>query len=136
MNLKEFRRETDQASYRLVDGILLIELKSELILDERIVRRIEEKRIEFIEGDQFPTLLIIPNNYLLLDKVAFKLFGGEKGVEGCTAKAIVIQSSIRRLMLNFRMSFFSKKRPIRVFTNKNEARLWLFSFIKDQVNDL
>lgn len=136
MNLKEFRRETDQASYRLVDGILLIELKPELILDERIVRRIEEKRIEFIEGDQFPTLLIIPDNYLLLDKVAFKLFGGEEGVDGCTAKAIVIQSSIRRLMLNFRMSFFSKKRPIRIFTNKNEARLWLFSFIKDQVNDL
>lgn len=136
MNLKEFRRETDQASYRLIDGILLIELKSELILDERIVRRIEEKRIEFIEGDQFPTLLIIPDNYLLLDKVAFKLFGGEEGVKGCTAKAIVIQSSIRRLILNFRMSFFSKKRPIRIFTNKNEARLWLFSFIKDQVNDL
>lgn len=135
MNLKEFRRETGQATYRLIDGILLIELKPELILDERNVRRIEEKRLEFIEGDEYPTLLIIPNNYLLLDKTAFKMFGGEAGVKGCTAKAIVMKSSIRRLMLNFKMSFFSKQRPIRIFTNKSEARLWLFSFIKDEVSD-
>ena len=134
MNFREFRRETDYADYRLLDGILFIELKSELILDATIVRRIEEKRIELIEGEAYPTLLQIPNNYLLLDKEAFKLFGGEKGIEGCTAKAIVIKGSLRRLILNLRMSFFSAKRPIRVFTNKNEARLWLFSFIKDEVN--
>ena len=62
------------------------------------------------------------------------MFGGEHGIEGCIAKAIVINGSLRRLILNIRMSFFSKNRPIRIFSKKNEARLWLFSFIKDEVN--
>ncbi|MDG1160278.1 MAG: hypothetical protein P8N19_12355 [Flavobacteriales bacterium] len=135
MNFREFRRETAYADYRLIDGILFVELKSELILDATIVQRIEEKRIQLIEGEAYPTLLHIPNNYLLLDKEAFKLFGGEQGIEGCTAKAIVINGSLRRLILNLRMSFFSTKGPIRIFSKKNEARLWLFSFIKDEVHD-
>lgn len=130
-DLDELRSETSFAIYRITDGMMWIELKPDLIIDMDLAKRIEHHRLQLIGESQWPTLLVIPPTYLLLDNDAFSFFGGKTGVEGCMAKAVVIKSTLRKLIMNFSLIFNNQSIPFRLFNHRSDAKLWLFEFIRD-----
>lgn len=132
--LDDFRSETPQAFYRYQDGILTIELKPELIIDLRTAERIERFRIEMTGEAHVPVLLIIPSDHLLLDKEAFRYFGSEQGIRGCLAKAVVIKAPLRVILRNFSLGFYRQARPLRLFTSRSEAKIWLFDQLGVEIN--
>lgn len=128
--LDDFRSETPQAHYRYADGILTIELKSELIIDTLTAKRIEHFRKEMTGAHDVPVLMLIPGDHLLLDKQAFQYFGSEEAMRGCRAKALVIQTPLRVLLVNFSLAFYRQACPFRLFTNRSDAKMWLFGHLQ------
>lgn len=124
--LEDFRSETPQARFRLVDGMLIIDLKQESIVDLQTVQRIEHFRKEMTFNLNVPVLVRIPNDYLLIDDDAFQYFGSAEAMEGCTAKALVVNAPLRVVLTNFSMKFYRQDKPFRLFTSRNEAKMWLF----------
>ncbi len=124
--LDDFRSETPQAYYRYQDGILTIELKPDLIIDLRTAERIERFRLEMTHDIRVPVLLVIPSSYLLLDREAFHFFGSATGVHGCLAKAIVLHAPLRVILRNFSLAFYRHESPLRLFTSRSDAKMWLF----------
>lgn len=124
--LEDFRSETPQARFRLVDGMLMIDLKQESIVDIQTVQRIEHFRKEMTLNLNVPVLIRVPNDYLLIDEEAFRYFGSEEAMEGCVAKAVVINAPLRVLLKNFSLTFYRQNKPFRLFTSRNEAKMWLF----------
>ena len=130
-DLRELKHETAYCTYTLKDGILLYELKPDLIIDLAIAKRIEDQRVALVEHDHFPCVLIIPKAHLLFEKDAFEYFTSHDACLASAAKAIVIQSTLRKVLTNFKMSMSPGKIPLRIFTFKSNARLWLFEFVKE-----
>lgn len=133
--LEDFRSETPKAFYRYQDGILTIELKQELIIDLRCAERIERFRLEMTGETKVPVLLIIPSDHLLLDKEAFHYFGSEYGVRGCSAKAIVLRAPLRVILRNFSLAFYRQLCPLRLFTARSEAKMWLFDQLGIEITE-
>lgn len=128
----ELNRNTSIASYQLVDGILVCRLVNELIIDERLAVRLVAE-IEELELEELaPLLLVIPENRLLLELEAFRLLASEDGCQGICAIAIVLESSLRALLLNMSSLLVRSKLPLRIFKSRGEARLWLFNYILDK----
>ena len=128
-DLEDFRSETSQAFFKLVDGVLSVDLKSDALVDVTLVERIERFRKEMTMSLELPVLIHIPSNYLILDRDAFAAFGSDASMEGCMAKAVVIRAPLRVLLLNFSIGFYRGKRPFRLFASKSEAKMWLFSHV-------
>jgi len=60
-----------------------------------------------------------------------KQFLDTKDVQGKTlCRAILINSSVKKVTLNYFLKFNSEKIPTKFFTEENEASTWLKSFIK------
>lgn len=128
-DLEDFRSETPQARFRLTDGMLTIDLKRESIVDIQAVQRIEHFRKEMTHPLDLPVMINIPGDFLLLDQEAFRYFGSDAAMEGCIAKAVVLNAPLRVLLTNFSMAFYRGNRPFRVFTSKGSAKMWLFGQI-------
>lgn len=128
--LDDFRSETPQAYFRYVDGILSIELKGDQIIDLLTVQRIEHVRKEMTMYSNTPVMLVIPANYLLLDRDAFQYLGSAIAMEGCVAKAVVIPAPLRVLLLNFSLAFYRQATPFRLFSSRSDAKMWLFGHLQ------
>lgn len=128
-DLEDFRSETSQAYFKLVDGVLSVDIKPDAIVDITLVERIERFRTEMTKGLELPVLIHIPSDYLILDREAFTAFGSEASMQGCLAKAVVVRAPLRVLLMNFSLGFYRGKRPFRLFASKSEAKMWLFSHV-------
>lgn len=128
--MTQLNLNTRKASYRLEDGILICELKSDLIIDLKTAVGLVNERIKITKGHQYPFMLII-KDYLLLDNDAFKYFGTKEGVQNLMASAVIIESSLQKLITNFNLLFYRNSVPFRIFNKEREAQLWLFDYIKD-----
>jgi len=133
--LEKLNINTRKASYRLENGILICELKPELIIDIKTAVSLVNERLKITGGKSYPFLLIV-RDYLLLDNVAFKYFGTKEGVMNLQASAIVIDSPLQKMVTNFNLLFYRHPTPFRVFNKKSEAKLWLFEFVKKNEKDL
>lgn len=128
----DFRSENYFANYRLTDGILTVEFKPDVIIDLRVAKKVVQGRHELVRGKSYPTMIIINNDYLLLEKNAYRYLGSAEGVKYMTAGAIVINSPLRRILTNFQLTFYKQKVPLRVFSSKSDAKLWLLNYIEDR----
>jgi hypothetical protein len=126
-DLEDFKSETPQAVFRLVDGILAVHVKREAIVDLQTAQRIEHFRKEMTQPHQLPVIIHIPKDYLLFDQEAFRYFGSNDAMQGCIAKAIVLRAPLRVLLLNFSLSFYQGRHPFRIFGSRSQAKMWLFN---------
>lgn len=127
--MNQLNINTRKASYRLQNGILICELKPDLIIDLKTAVSLVNERIKITKGHKFPFMLVI-KNYLLLDNDAFKYFGTNEGVQNLIASAVIIESPLQKLITNFSLFFYKNSVPFRVFNQEKEAQLWLFEYIK------
>jgi len=126
--------KTKNANYFIDNGIVICEVNSDIILDLDMARRLVAERKKVIPAKDFPFLMIV-RNYLLLDKQAFICFGSEDSLTGLCASAIVIKSSLHRLLANFSLFFQKQSKPYRLFNKTSDAKLWLFKFILENEDD-
>ncbi len=127
----DFGIETGYASYKLYDGLFSIVLKPDQIIDKQTVESINSKKMELLQEKQFPTMIIIKDDFLFSEKDGFMEFISEKGVQNSSALAIVIQAPLRRILSTFNYSFYKQRVPFRVFSKSSNAKLWLFNYITD-----
>ncbi|MCB0762716.1 MAG: hypothetical protein KDC12_14405 [Flavobacteriales bacterium] len=128
----EFTRHTGIADYQLIDGILVCRLKSELIIDDRLVQRIITEKSELDIDEVVPLLIRVHEDHLLFEPQAFRLLAEDKGCEGLCAVAVVTRHSLRNLLVNISSTFVKSQIPLRFVNSRSEARLWLFNYIKDK----
>lgn len=133
--MEKLNINTRKANYKLENGILICELKPDLIIDLKTAVSLVNERIKITENYKFPFLLVV-RDYLLLDKDAFKYFGTNEGVQNLIASAVVIDSPLQKILTNFNLVFYKNAVPFRVFTKKLDAKLWLFEFIKKNEKEL
>ena len=131
--MEDFRSETYVAIYRYVDGMLICIIKKDQIIDRRLAERVTRERLEIVGENRFPTLIILPQSHLMLERSAFEYFGSKAGVKSSLAMALVMRSTIRSILTNINFLFYNQKVPFRVFTKRAEAKLWLFGFIEREV---
>lgn len=126
---------TNKAIYKLENGILICELKPDLIIDLKTAVHLVNERIKITENHSMPFLLVV-KNYLLLDKDAFEYLGSKEGIQNLQASAVVIDSPLQKLITNFNLLFYKNVIPFRVFNKKSEAKLWLFKFVKENEKEI
>jgi len=126
---------TNKAEYRLENGILICELKPDLIIDLKTAVQLVNERIKITSNHSLPFLLIV-KDYLLLDKDAFRYLGTKEGVQNLLSSAVVIDSPLQKLITNFNLLFYKNTVPFRVFNKKSEAKLWLFEFVKENEKEM
>ena len=133
---EDFRSENYFATYKLSDGILTVEFKPDVIIDLRVAKKVVAARHDLVRGHTYTTMTVINNDYLLLEKDAYRYLGSADGVKYMSAGAIVINSPLRRILTNFQLTFYKQKVPLRVFSARSDARLWLLNYIndKEQIN--
>lgn len=129
------RADTSYAYFELRDGMIFCFLKPDLIVDERTARKVTEQRCHLVGAWTVPTMIVLHEDYLHFEPSAFRYFGSPAGLVASSATAIVIQRPLRTILTNFSLLFQRTNVPFRVFTNKAEARLWLFTFVHVEVPD-
>ena len=103
--MNDFRSESHVAIYKLIDGMCVCTIKSDQIIDGRFAKKITEERRALIGEEYWPTLVVIPRRHLLVENDALQFFGSAEGLSGTVAQAVVIQSSLRKVLSNFNFMF-------------------------------
>ena len=85
----------------------------------------------FFNGEKFPLLVDIREIKSISAEARehFSLRGRESVV---TAYAMMLSSSVSRMIGNFFLSFYNPAVPVKLFDREEEALVWLKSFIRYQ----
>ncbi|MBJ6119024.1 hypothetical protein JAO76_12525 [Pontibacter sp. BT310] len=110
------------------DGILYIHYKQIENLDQHVAEDCVRARKAFTENKDYPCLVdvISIKNFT---KEARDYFANE-GNEGIIANAILINSTVTKMMANFYIMVNKPTNPTRMFTDKAIALEWLKQFSK------
>lgn len=119
-------KETPYVKMFLQDGILHFYYKEIETMDLETAIACVRDRMEFTENKSYPCLVdvIQLKNFT---KEARDYFARE-GNEGIIANAILINSTVTKMMANFYIMVNKPTNPTRMFTDKVEAQEWLIKF--------
>lgn len=120
--MKQF--ENDQIRMEVDDGILYATYKSGLKLSLEDARSIVNHRLELLEGQKLP-VLIIDSGVVSMDKSARDYLSSEEGISGLKAAAIIENSLFSKMLINFFLRLTNPKIQVKAFNNKEEALKWL-----------
>jgi hypothetical protein len=125
-NLNSF--ETQYVKMFIEDGILHFYYKKIKSLDLEVAKICVKDRLEFTANNDYPCLI---------DAISIKHFTkdardyfAKEGNEGIIASAILINSTVIKMMANFYINVNKPLNPTRMFTNKADALQWLSKFKK------
>lgn len=122
--------ENEYASFELKDGILIGAFKKEIV-DLESSLKITADRMLVQKGEAYPIVSNI-KNVKIVTKEARRYLASEDGCVGVTAAAVLIDSYLGSMIGNFFIKINKPLRPTRIFTNENEAKLWLKQFIQKE----
>lgn len=80
-----------------------------------------------IVGDNYCGILFMPSGKLYQSRESVKAW--DEVIIGEVANAVVVKSFGARLLGNFALKFTSKRAPIKLFDNREEAEKWLLKEI-------
>ncbi|MES2590780.1 MAG: hypothetical protein V4608_02760 [Bacteroidota bacterium] len=112
--------------FELENNIIIGTFKVDTI-DLNLAQKLVEYRISVISGESYPTIANIAS-VKNVSKPARDFFASEKGCEGITATALLIDSPLGRMIGNFYISINKPLRPVKIFTNQEKAKLWLVKY--------
>ena len=81
------------------------------------------------KGKKYP-LLIDFRGIKSMNREAREYYSGEEGAKSVIAVALVISSSVSKIIANFLTKITRSKTPTRLFTTEEEAIKWLKGFLK------
>lgn len=110
------------------EGCVVGTFQSDFI-DLSIAQKITEYRLKLQKGKEYPLLSNI-KTVKNTTKQARDFMASKEGCEGVVAAAILIDSPIGSMIINFFIRVSKPLRPTKIFTIEEEAKTWLAQFVK------
>ena len=110
------------------DGILQVDFADELLLDVPQCKELLGFYSEIIEGRKVPILHVL-GRYMNVTKEARDFGASKEGLKYSLVEAYVIDSLAHKILANFYMKFNKPPVPTQFFKAKEEAELWLLTFV-------
>lgn len=118
------RIESEYAIFEEHEGIIIGTYKPNVNLDLAIAMVEKENYLEFINGKN--ALLISDGRNLKgISKEARDFFGGEMGIKGVKACALISESFVSKMIINLFLSVSKPKVPTKMFNSIEEAKKWI-----------
>ncbi len=114
--------------YKIEDGCVVGTFQSDFI-DLSIAQKVTEYRLKLQKGKEYPLLSNI-KTVKNSTKPARDFMASEVGCDGVVAAAVLIDSPIGSMIINFFIRVSKPLRPTKIFTNEEEAKKWLSQFVK------
>jgi len=111
----------------MAGGILIAKYKSGPKIDLQAAKQILQERINFTEEKSIP-VLVIDSGLVSMDKQARDFLSSEEGIKGIKASAIISNSKVNSMLVNFVLLISRPNLPVKMFTNYNDAMAWLDTF--------
>lgn len=119
----------DIFDFKIEDGCVIGTFHSDYI-DLGIAQKITEDRLKLQKGKVYPllsNLKKIKNS----TKQARDFMASEEGCKGVVVAAVLIDSPIGSIIINFFISVSKPLRPTKIFTNEEDAKKWLSKFVRN-----
>jgi hypothetical protein len=120
--------ETDYVFFEIENGILIATYHPKVHLTLKDAKDIVNKRLEFIEHKEIPTL-VLNQGIIKIDKDARYFLSSKEGIAGIKCAAILVNSNFTSLTVTFFLKITKPKLLVKTFTDKKEALIWLSSFV-------
>jgi len=124
-----FSFQNAYATYNYQDGILYIEFKPEQIIDLEVAKFLVKDRITVVNKAVVPVMIVIKDDYLILEPKAVRFLNQKAGKTHTAAQAIVVSNPWLSIKTNWRSKRLNSKVKSRVFTKRSAAKLWLMNFL-------
>lgn len=128
--------EIEKIDLLLDNEFIRVELENNIIIgtfkvdtiDLNTAEKLVKFRLSVTGGKLYPTIanIISVKN---VSKPARDFFASEKGCEGISASALLIDSPLGSMIGNFYISINKPLRPVRIFTNESKAKMWLSQYL-------
>lgn len=108
---------------------------SEYLVEEvnlATAQRMISSRLEACQGKAYPFIANV-TNVKTITKEARSAFSEGDGIKYMTACALIVGSPVNRLLGNFFLSVSKPSVPTKLFTSRDDALTWLYSFKKEKV---
>jgi hypothetical protein len=110
------------------NGILFGMPQGAFIMDLKTVKNFIDRRQELTLGKPYP-VFVDCSNMSALTKEA-REYIASRGGKGITAIAFITTTLASRIWINLFMSLYLPPQPVKMFTNKEKALIWLKQFAK------
>ena len=120
-----FTYHAPSGTFHFSDGLLMVELAEDLIVDLPLMQRVAAQRLELLGDREVAELIVIPRAHLLLDRAALTWMAQGSSLSGVHHRAIVVPAHL--LVWRDRLyQMMSRMRPnVRVFRNRRVGKAWL-----------
>jgi len=125
--------ENEHIKTFIENGVLYMEYKQSEILTLEVVKEAITERLKIANNVVLPIFVDFRKPHGAT-KEAKVYLSSDKGVEGLSACAIIINSLMGMVAFNFYMEFERPPRPIKAFVHKEKALLWLNQFKTHKLN--
>lgn len=99
-------------------------------IDLDAARIILKERLEFTENKDVP-VLVVDSGIVSMDKSARDFLSSNEGIKGIRASALISQSKVNSMLVNFIIKISRPNLPVKVFTDRAEAISWLEGFLNE-----
>jgi len=120
--------ETPFVHLRIKDNILIVSYRKNLIIDLDVAQQIVLQRQSFTRGKTMAAI-IFSHGVTSIDKPAREYLASQKGTEGLSASAIIVNSPFSRLLGNFFLRVNKTSIPVKLFSEISKAEKWLQQYI-------
>jgi hypothetical protein len=114
-------------SLELIEGILIAELKSEIV-DLKIAKASVTHRLQQYNDKDYPLFINI-KAVKHITKDARDYLASKEGCHKVASCAIIINSNVTRVLANYFIMINKPLVPTKVFTNEEGAKQWLSDYI-------
>lgn len=120
-----FTYQAPYGTFHFSEGMLMVELAEDLIVDLPLMQRVAAQRLELLGDREVAELIVIPRAHLLLDRAALTWMAQGSSLSGVHHRAIVVPAHL--LVWRDRLyQMMSRMRPnVRVFRNRRVGKAWL-----------
>ncbi len=120
--------ELDKAHLYLLDkGFTLLIFKDKVDFELEDAIEVDDITLDFVDGKPFVTLVDARNISSNMSHEAREYFANDKRIIDIRkAQAIVVNNLHSRLIANFYMTFYKPANPIKIFSDYDKAKKWIW----------
>lgn len=122
-------KKTSYCEMSVVDGVLHLVYDNLDLLNLSDARQIVKERLEFCNGVIYPHLFDISK--VKKSSKEARDYMADEGNDLVSASALIVNSSVVKMLANFFITVNKPKSPTKMFTSKDEAISWLSQFKND-----
>lgn len=111
------------------DGIVQVDFIDELLLDLKECKELLSYYSKVLVKQKVPNLHVL-GKYTNVTKEARDFSASKDGLKHSLAKAYVLKSLAHKILANYYIKFNQPKVPTQFFNTKEEATIWLLTFVK------